>query len=283
MLMKTGTSERPDLPLAVVIGAGGMGVSAARRLGDHYRVLLADIDAARAEERAAVMRDDGYDAQSLRCDITDPVSVDRLAETAAAAGPFRAVAHVAAKSPSMGSWREILTLNLIGAAHVERALLPLAKQGSAVVFVSSVAAYLMPDPGQEVLALLDDPLAPGFLEALEKLVAEQTPGMAYSLAKLALMRMCERRASAWGRRGARIVSMSPGMIATPMGALEFAGAARNSKLKLLERSPLGREGTMIETADAIDFLVSDRASFITGIDLLVDGGVAAAMRFPQES
>ena len=283
MLMKTGTSERPDLPLAVVIGAGGMGVSAARRLGDHYRVLLADIDAARAEERAAVMRDDGYDAQSLRCDITDPVSVDRLAETAAAAGPFRAVAHVAAKSPSMGSWREILTLNLIGAAHVERALLPLAKQGSAVVFVSSVAAYLMPDPGQEVLALLDDPLAPGFLEALEKLVAEQTPGMAYSLAKLALIRMCERRASAWGRRGARIVSMSPGMIATPMGALEFAGAARNSKLELLERSPLGREGTMIETADAIDFLVSDRASFITGIDLLVDGGVAAAMRFPQES
>lgn len=283
MLMKTGTSERPDLPLAVVIGAGGMGVSAARRLGDHYRVLLADIDAARAEERAAVMRDDGYDAQSLRCDITDPVSVDRLAETAAAAGPFRAVAHVAAKSPSMGSWREILTLNLIGAAHVERALLPLAKQGSAVVFVSSVAAYLMPDPGQEVLALLDDPLAPGFLEALEKLVAEQTPGMAYSLAKLALIHMCERRASAWGRRGARIVSMSPGMIATPMGALEFAGAARNSKLELLERSPLGREGTMIETADAIDFLVSDRASFITGIDLLVDGGVAAAMRFPQES
>ena len=77
--------------------------------------------------------------------------------------------------------------------------------------------------------------------------------------------------------------MSPGLIATPMGALEFAGAGRNSKLELLERSPLGREGTMIETADAIDFLVSDRASFITGIDLLVDGGVAAAMRFPQES
>lgn len=282
--MKTGTSERPDLPLAVVIGAGGMGISAARRLGDHYRVLLADINAAREEARAAAMRDDGYDAQSFQCDITDPASVDRLAEAVAAAGPFRAVAHVAAMSPSMGSWREIMTLNLIGAAHVERALLPLAEQGSAAVFVSSVAAYLMPDPGPETLALLDYPLAPGFLEALEKLVAEQTPKMAYSLAKLALIRMCARRASAWGRRGARIVSMSPGMIATPMGALEFTGAARDSKLEMLERTPVGgREGTMIETADAIDFLVSDRASFITGIDLLVDGGVAAAMRFPQES
>jgi NAD(P)-dependent dehydrogenase (short-subunit alcohol dehydrogenase family) len=259
-----------------------MGISAARRLGDHYRVLLVDIDAARAEERAAAMRDDGYDTQSLRCDITDQASVDRLAETAAAAGPFRAVAHVAAMSPSMGSWREILTLNLIGAAQVERALLPLAKQGSAAVFVSSVAAYLGRDPGPEPLAVLDDPLAPGFLEALEKLVAVQTPAMAYSLAKLALNRMCARRASAWGRRGARIVSMSPGMIATPMGALEFTGAARDSKLEMLERTPLGREGTMVETANAIDFLVSDRASFITGIDLLVDGGVTAVTRFPQE-
>jgi len=74
--------------------------------------------------------------------------------------------------------------------------------------------------------------------------------------------------------------MSPGMIATPMGALEFAGASRDVKLKLLELSPLGREGTMVETADAIEFLASARASFITGTDLLVDGGVAAAMRFP---
>ena len=258
-------------------------MSTARRLGNHFRVLLVDIDAARAEERAAAMRDDGYDAQSFQCDIIDPASVDRLAETVAATGPFRAVAPVAAKSPSMGAWREILTLNRIGAAHVERALLPLAKQGTAAVFVSSVAAHLMRDPGPEAIGLLDDPLAPGFVEALEKLVAEQTPGMAYSLAKLAVNRMCARRASAWGRRGARIVSMSPGLIATPMGALEFAAARSNSKMELLERTPLGREGTMVETADAIDLLLSSRASFITGIDLLVDGGVLAATRFPQES
>jgi NAD(P)-dependent dehydrogenase (short-subunit alcohol dehydrogenase family) len=258
-------------------------MSAARRLGDHYRLLLADINAARAAERAAAMRDDGYDARGLQCDITDPDSVGRLAEAVAETSGFRALAHVAAKSPSMGTWREILALNLVGAAQVERALLPLAKQGSAAVFVSSVAAHLVRGPAPEVLAVLDDPLAPGFLEALEKLVAEQTPAMAYPLAKLALNRMCARRAAAWGRRGARIVSMSPGMIATPMGALEFTGANREAKLELLERSPLGREGTMIETADAIDFLVSNRASFITGIDLLVDGGVTAVARFPGES
>ena len=118
--MKTGTSERPDLPLAVVVGAGGMGVSAARRLGNHYRILLTDINGDRAEERAAAMRDDGYDAVSCRSDITDLNSVARLAEAVAAQAPLRALVNVAAISPSMGAWRDIINLNLIGAAMSQR-------------------------------------------------------------------------------------------------------------------------------------------------------------------
>ena len=92
------------------------------------------------------------------------------------------------------------------------------------------------------------------------------------------MRMARRRAREWGAKGARIVTMTPGMIATPMGALEF----RNNPIKyeLLKASPIAREGTMVECADAIEFLASDRASFITGTDLLVDGGVAAALTHP---
>jgi NAD(P)-dependent dehydrogenase (short-subunit alcohol dehydrogenase family) len=259
-----------------------MGLSTARRLGYNYRVLLADIDSNRAEERAATMREDGYDVQSVQCDITDPASVDRLAETVKATGPMRAIAHVAAKSPSMGTWREILTLNLIGAALVERALQPLARQGTAAVFVSSMAAHILPTIGQDDVSVLDDPLAPDFLEELDTRVEERSPATAYAISKLAVNRMCARRAVAWGRLGARIVSMSPGMIATPMGALEFSGGNREQKIKLLEQSPIGREGTMIETAYAIEFLISDRASFITGTDLLVDGGVTAAIRFPQK-
>jgi NAD(P)-dependent dehydrogenase (short-subunit alcohol dehydrogenase family) len=279
--MITGTSARPDLPVALVVGAGAMGVSTARRLGNHYRILLADLDIERVRERAAALRNDGCDAQGLQCDVTNPDSVGTVADVVAETGPLRAVAHVAAISPSMGTWEQILRLNLIGAAHVERALLPLAGQGTAAVFVSSLAAHLVAEPAPEVLAILDDPLAPDLLAELGRAVEEHSSTMAYSLAKLGLNRMCARRAPAWGRRDARIVSMSPGMIATPMGALEFAGDGRDAKLELLKRSPVGREGTMIETADAIEFLVSPRASFITGTDLLVDGGVAAAMRFPE--
>jgi NAD(P)-dependent dehydrogenase (short-subunit alcohol dehydrogenase family) len=279
--LKIGASERPDLPIAVVIGGGGMGMSTARRLGQTCRVVLASLTADKNAARQAALREDGIDAVAVQCDVTDPASVAGLAKFVADRGRLRTLAHVAALSPVMGDWRTLLRVNLVGTALMERAMLTLAQQGTAAVFVSSLAGHSPMPPSPEVIAVLDDPTAPDFLERLDILVREQTSVMAYTLSKLALNRMCQRRAAAWGRQGARIVSMSPGMIATPMGALEFEGPNRQSKLNLLQRTPLGREGTMTETADAIEFLASDRASFITGTDLLVDGGAAAAMRHPE--
>lgn len=279
--MKTGTSERPDLPVAVVIGGGGMGMSAARRLGQHCRIVLASLSAEKNPQREAALKEDGIDAVAVQCDMTDPKSVADLAAFISARGPLRTLAHVAALSPSMGDWRRLLSVNLIGAALMERAMLLLAAQGTAAIFVSSLAGHGARQPSPETMAVLDDPLHPDFFQRLEALVPERSPQIAYGFSKSALNRMVRRRAAAWGRRGARIVSMSPGMIATPMGALEFSGSSREIKLNLLERTPLGREGTMIETADAIEFLASSRASFITGTDLLVDGGVNAAMTFPE--
>jgi NAD(P)-dependent dehydrogenase (short-subunit alcohol dehydrogenase family) len=163
---------------------------------------------------------------------------------------------------------------------MERACLELAVPGTAAVFVSSSAGHLAEPPAPEIVAVLDDPLTPGFFDRLGEVVAkeEQTPLQAYRLSKWALNRMCRRRATAWGARGARIVSMSPGPIATPMGARELEGPSREVKLRLMEKLPIAREGTMVETADAIEFLASDRASYITGTDLLVDGGIVAATR-----
>jgi NAD(P)-dependent dehydrogenase (short-subunit alcohol dehydrogenase family) len=99
--------------------------------------------------------------------------------------------------------------------------------------------------------------------------------MAYTLSKYGLISYCRREAAAWGERGARIVSLSPGLIATPQGAREFERSV--SKVRLYEQTPLRREGTMLEIADAIEFLASDKASFISGTDLLVDGGLYAAL------
>ena len=278
---KIGASERPDLPIAVVIGGGGMGMSTAKRLGQHCRIVLASLSADKNPQREAALREDGVDAVAVQCDMTDPASVARLASFVAERGPLRTLAHVAALSPAMGDWRTLLSVNLIGAALIERAMLELAGPGTAAIFVSSLAGHTGAPPTPEMIAVLDDPLVPDFFERLEALVPQPTSGLAYALSKSTLNRMVQRRAAAWGRKGARIVSMSPGMIATPMGALEFAGPNREIKLGLLKRTPLAREGTMIETADAIEFLASERASFITGTDLLVDGGAAAATRFPE--
>ena len=279
--MKTGTSERPDLPIAVVIGGGGMGMSTARRLGQHCRVVLASLSAEKNPQREAALREDGVDAVAVQCDITDAGSVAELASFVSQRGRLRTLAHVAALSPTMGDWRTLLKVNLVGVVLVERAMLELAGQGTAAVFVSSLAAHRAQAPSAEVLEVMDDPLAADFFDRIEALVPEHTSIAAYGLSKAAMNRMCRRRAAAWGRRGGRIVSMSPGLIATPMGALEFEGPNREHKLGILARTPVGREGTMVETADAIEFLASDRASYITGTDLLVDGGSAATALFPD--
>jgi len=276
----TGTNERPGQPLALVIGGGGMGLATARRLGQSYRVVLASQSAKKNEEREAALREDGIDAVATSFDVTDPASVAGLGEFIAARGPLRTLAHVAGLSPSGGDWREIFGVNLTGPALMERACLELAVPGTAAVFVSSSAGHLAAPPPAALVAVLDDPLGPDFFGRLDKVVAaeEQTPLQAYRWSKWALNRMCRRRAGAWGAKGARIVSMSPGPIATPMGARELDGPSREVKLNLMRKLPIAREGTMVETADAIEFLASDKASYITGTDLLVDGGIVAATK-----
>ena len=267
-------ATRPGQHLAVVVGAGGMAMAIARRLGDSYRVLLADRDEEHLERQVEALAAEGHDAGGVVCDVVDRDAVARLAAAAAQAGPVRALVHVVGLSPSMADADTILRVNLVGPTLVADAFVEHARPGTAAVFVASLAAHLV-EPTQAEVDALDDPLAADFPASVTAAVGEIDSGQAYQLSKAALIRMCRRRAAAWGARGARIVSLSPGLIATPMGALEFA--AQPAKRALLPLTPLQREGTMVEIADAVDFLVSDRASFITGTDLLVDGGINAAL------
>ncbi|MGW8205214.1 SDR family oxidoreductase (plasmid) [Sphingomonas bisphenolicum] len=273
-----GTSARPDLPLAVVVGAGGMGAAIARRLGARNRLIVADRDRASLDRLVAALCAEGHDARGVVCDVTDRAAVEEFAEVVAKAGPLAALAHVVGLSPSMGDFRTIMAVNLIGARLIHDAMLPLATGGTAAIFIASLAAHAAPiDPSLH--AILDDPLAPAFLDRIETAPDEPaTPTLAYRLSKSALIRLCQREARAWGAQGARILSLSPGLIATPMGALEFE--KQPMKYDLLAATPLAREGTMLEIAATVDFLISRDASFISGIDILVDGGLLAAMRHP---
>jgi NAD(P)-dependent dehydrogenase (short-subunit alcohol dehydrogenase family) len=270
-----GTSARPDLPLAVIAGAGALGMAMARRMAQNYRVLLADLDIARTEANAAAMRAEGCDAAAIACDVTDPDAVMALADEAGRRGGLGALVYVAGLSPSAAGFEAIMRVNLIGAARVCEVLLPHTTPGSAAVLISSLAAHgLTPSP--ELQDLLRDAAADDLPARLATAMGDKaTSQMAYVLSKWGMNQYARREAAAWGARGARIVSLSPGLIATPMGALEFENSP--GKKAMYEKTPLQRECTMLEVADALEFLTSSRASFISGTDLLVDGGLAGAL------
>jgi len=271
------------MTVGIVTGAArGMGAACAMRVADMVDVLLV---ADRDEERLSgtvqhlTSGPTRADVEPIALDVADRDGVARLAARASELGPLRAVAHAAGVSPTMGGWRDMLVIDLVGTALLVDACRPLATQGTAIVCFASVAPLLaMADADVAADAVLDDPLADRFIEGIREAVGPEIedPGMAYTWAKRGVHRLVRREAAAFGRLGARICSVTPGIIDTPMGKQE--GAARPTNDMLVRMSPLGREGRAEEVAAAVAFLLSDEAAFVTGIDLPVEGGLAAAIR-----
>ena len=182
-----------------------------------------------------------------------------------------ALVITAGVSPVQADARAVLAVDLVGTATVLDVFDPLIGDGSVAVCIASMAAQLggayVP---AEVLPHLDDPFDRAVLDVSDD------PGMAYVMAKLGVQRLVRRTALAWGLRGARCVSVSPGVIATPMGNAEIESGAGAGPL--VEMSPLGRAGRPDEIASVVAFLCSPAASYLTATDILVDGGVVAAVQ-----
>jgi NAD(P)-dependent dehydrogenase (short-subunit alcohol dehydrogenase family) len=181
---------------------------------------------------------------------------------------LRTLVHAAGLSPSMAPGRRILEVNLVGTALVERAFLPLAIKRTVGIFIASQAGHVPPF-GDSRDALLDNPLQPGFLDALASEAAQGAD--AYSISKRGVIRYCARRTMDWAARSARIMTISPGMIRTPMTEFEFP---RQPLMKaMLDLTPMKRWGSAEDIAALVDYIASDEASFLTGTDILIDGGV----------
>jgi len=271
------------MTVGIVTGAArGMGAACAARLADMVDVLvLVDRDEVLLATQADMLAAAGHRAQlePFVLDIKDVDGIGRLGTRVSELGPLRAVAHAAGLSPTMADWREILTVNLVGTAQLVESFRALAVPGTAVVCFASVAALLALEPGDLAAdVLLDDPLAPDFLADIREALGPEIedPGMAYTWSKRGVHRLVRREAVPFGRVGARICSVTPGMIDTPMGRQE--ADARDTSEMLVSLSPIGREGRADEVAVGAAFLLSDEASFINGIDLPVDGGLVAAVR-----
>ncbi|MFC5746285.1 SDR family oxidoreductase [Actinomadura rugatobispora] len=266
--------------VGIATGAGrGMGLACARRLGplvDH--LVLVDRDEAAVSAAAKELSGAGPVAEPFVLDVTDAEGLARLAARVGELGTLRAVAHAAGISPTMADWRRILTVDLVGTALLAEALRPLATAGTAMVHFASMAPLLSPDePDPAALEVLDDPLGEDFADRLRAAVGPsiEDPGLAYSWAKRGVHRFVRKEAVRLGPVGARVCSVSPGLIDTPQGRQE--AEKHTSMQMLLQRTPLAREGRPEEVAAVVGFALSDDASFLNGIDLLVDGGVMAAI------
>lgn len=252
------------MTVGVVTGAAsGMGRACVDRLRSTVDHLIA-VD----------LRDPGIEGTlGVACDITDAGAVRSLAEYAGELGRFRSLAHAAGLSPTMATPRRIVEVNLLGTVQLLDAFEPLVTPGSAAVCFSSMAGYLpLEFVGAELTELIADPRAAGFLDTAAGLLSDS--GLAYAWSKKGVQLEAAHAAVRWGRHGGRVLSLSPGLIDTPMGRQEFE--KQPMMQQVLGNTPLGRQGTADEVAAVVEFLLSDAASFVSGIDVLVDGGLAAA-------
>ncbi|MFJ3629378.1 SDR family oxidoreductase [Streptomyces albidoflavus] len=264
--------------VVVVIGVGGMGEAIARRQGPGNRLLLADFDEATLAAVAEQLRGQGHEVVTQAVDVSSASSVTALAEAAAGLGPVTQVVHTAGLSPVQASPAAVLRVDLLGTALVVEEFGHVVAPGGAGVVIASMAGHMLRTPlsAEQESALAHTPA--GELLRLPFADPEALGQGAYGLAKYGNRLRVQAASAAWGARGARINSVSPGVIATPMGQQELDGASGRTMRAMVAASGTGRLGTPEDIAEAAAFLLGPGASFITGNDLLVDGGVVAALR-----
>ncbi|OMC22761.1 SDR family oxidoreductase [Mycobacterium sp. SP-6446] len=260
-----------------VIGVGGMGQAIARRLGAGKTVLLADYSDETLVAVAESLTADGHHVESRSVDVASAQSVHGLAEYAASLGSVTQVAHTAGLSPSQAPAEAILAVDLLGVALVLDEFGEVIAPGGAGVVIASMAGHMFPPMGaDQERALAHNP--PSELLQLDFISGITDPNLAYPIAKQANHIRVRAASAHWGRRGARINSISPGVISTPMGQQELASPVGDGMRAMVAMSATGRLGTPEDIAAATAFLLGPDASFITGTDLLVDGGVIAAIK-----
>jgi NAD(P)-dependent dehydrogenase (short-subunit alcohol dehydrogenase family) len=269
--------------VGIATGAGrGMGKACAAALSDMVdALLLVDLDAEAAAETAKELAGRRAVVEPFVADVSDPLALAGLAARAAELGPLRAVAHAAGISPTMADWRRVITVDLVGTAVLVESLRPLVTAGTAMVCFASMAPLLAGVADAAADAALDEPLDPRLHDRLSAALGDalENPGLAYTWAKRGVQRLAQREAVWFGRHGARICSVSPGIIDTPQGRQE--ADAHASMAALVRLTPLAREGVPEEVAAVVAFLLSDQAGFVSGIDVPVDGGLVAAVRTGQ--
>ena len=265
--------------VVALLGAGSMGMAIAERVAQNRIVLLGDINEKALETSRQKLEYSGYHVETMRVDASDKDSIYAFAKKAKELGNVKYYIHTAGASPNQTNPQHMIKLDLIGSAYALDAFGEVMAKGGAGILISSQTGYMLPQPltNEEEYALTMTPA-----DELSQLPMLQpnvivNSGIAYVMSKRANQLRVRKAAIDWGKRGARINTISPGVVVTPLAYDEFRAAGEGYQ-KMIEASAMHRVGNPAEIANAAQFLLSDQASFITGTDLLVDGGTIAAIK-----
>ncbi|MDN7437415.1 SDR family oxidoreductase [Burkholderia multivorans] len=268
--------------VVVVIGPGSIGQAIARRVGAGKHVLLADLRQENADAAAKVLSEAGFEVSTTMVDISKRDSIHALAEKATAIGEITGLIHAAGVSPSQASPQAILGVDLYGTAVILEEFGNVIARGGAGVVIASQSGHrlgaLSPEQNKALATTPADDLL-----ALDFLQPDQVKDTlhAYQLSKRGNALRVMAEAVRWGKRGARVNTISPGIIITPLAKDELTGPRGAGYRRMIDLCPVGRAGTPDEVASVAALLMGADGAFITGSDFLMDGGVTASYWFGE--
>ncbi len=261
----------------IVIGAGQISMAIARRMGYGKKIVMGDKNIDNAKNIADIMNGAGFDVEPVEMDLSSRDSIKKLIAKAQEYGEIKMLVNGAGVSPSQAPIEAILNVDLYGTAVLLEEVGKVIAEGGVGVTISSQSGWRMP----QLSAAEDEALATTPTEELLKLDILQPENIKDTLHAYQMAKRCnEKRVMAqsveWGKRGARINAIAPGIIVTPLAIDEFNGPRGDFYKNMFAKCPAGRPGTADEVANVAELLMSDKGAFITGSTFLIDGGATSS-------
>lgn len=263
--------------ICVITGGGsGMGLATARLMGKDYSIIICGRSAKKLQNAVNELQAEGIDIEAVSCDVSNYKSVDKLANYAKEKGCIEAVIHAAGLSPHMGEAQQIMQVNALGTININNAFYKVMKEGACIIDVSSMSAYLTPKMimpvGSYKYSVTDPEL---FMKKMMKRVnifpKKVRAGVSYGISKHFVIWFAKQDAARFGKKGIRVISVSPGNFETPMGELEKEEADAYTQYCAIKRF-----GHVDEIASLFAYCASPSAAYLTGVDILCDGGLVAS-------
>ena len=261
--------------VSVLVGAGSIGQAIIRRVSAGKLIVLADYSEENAKRAAKTLEDAGFECSTIQCDLGSKEDILKMVEYAISKGEVTSLVNAAGVSPSQAPVEEILRVDLYGTSVLLEEFGKVIAEGGSGVIISSQSGHRLPALSKEQ----NDALATTPVDELLKLpfLKEINDTLkAYQYSKRCNVLRVAGEACKWGKRGATINSISPGIIITPLANDELHGPRAEGYLNMIKGMPAGRAGTPDEIGDLAEFLLSSRGRFISGTDILADGGCTAS-------